>query len=125
MVNEACSDAASGPILNNNPWYPAVPDYVDLAFLTARDASCTTTLFYNDYYYGWEGNSSAKDASRGIYFSLHDVSAEGSEGGSHCIGVDGGHEGDLGERYVITSFMCTVRTHRGPSVSTGEPSNPS
>jgi len=25
--------------------------------------------------------------------------------------VDGGHEGDLGEQYVITTLMCTVYVH--------------
>eukprot|EP01083_Nonionella_stella_P096945 272534_1 len=50
VVNEA---------VNNNPtkdglyrkgvWYPTVPNYVDIAFETARKANPDTKLFYNDY----------------------------------------------------------------------------
>jgi endo-1,4-beta-xylanase len=31
------------------PWYPAVPDYIDLAFHAARSANPNALLFYNDY----------------------------------------------------------------------------
>ena len=36
-------------------------------------------------------------APQGVHLSLHDVSAEGPEGGSPCLRIDGGYEGDLGD----------------------------
>lgn len=49
VVNEAINDADWGPVLKNNTWYPDVPDYVDVAFRTAREADPKVKLFYNDY----------------------------------------------------------------------------
>ena len=31
------------------PWYPAIPNYVDLAFKYASEADPNMPLFYNDY----------------------------------------------------------------------------
>eukprot|EP00727_Mastigamoeba_balamuthi_P009329 m51a1_g5018 putative endo- -beta-xylanase (338) ;mRNA; f:285639-286837 len=47
VVNEAVNDTATR--LRNCDWYPAVPDYIDVAFRTARAADPSTKLFYNDY----------------------------------------------------------------------------
>ena len=50
VVNEAVSDSPSpGNIYKTNVWYPAIPDYVDLAFQYAKQANPDTKLFYNDY----------------------------------------------------------------------------
>ena len=51
VVNEAVSDGPAGePMLKNStPWYPAVPDYIDIAFSAARKANPNVLLFYNDY----------------------------------------------------------------------------
>jgi len=46
VVNEATNDTAW---FKPNTWYPALPDYVDVAFTTAREADNTTLLFYNDF----------------------------------------------------------------------------
>eukprot|EP00727_Mastigamoeba_balamuthi_P012935 m51a1_g8264 putative endo- -beta-xylanase (783) ;mRNA; f:22733-26343 len=48
VVNEAVADGASNS-LRNTLWYPAVPDYIDVAFKTARAADPSAKLFYNDY----------------------------------------------------------------------------
>eukprot|EP00727_Mastigamoeba_balamuthi_P012931 m51a1_g8260 putative endo- -beta-xylanase (339) ;mRNA; f:9472-10735 len=47
VVNEAVADGANG--LRHSMWYPAVPDYIDVAFRTARHADPHAKLFYNDY----------------------------------------------------------------------------
>jgi endo-1,4-beta-xylanase len=51
VVNEAVSDGPAGvPLLKRSePWYPRVPDYIDVAFRTARQANPLAQLFYNDY----------------------------------------------------------------------------
>jgi len=51
VVNEAIDDSSNGPQWKMRPsfLYQNVPDFVDLAFKTARAASSTTKLFYNDY----------------------------------------------------------------------------
>jgi len=63
VVNEAVSDKANEE-LKANVWYPDVPDYVDLAFKTARAAHPTVKLFYNDYSIasatGWSADKSNK-----------------------------------------------------------------
>lgn len=51
VVNEAVTDngGAQDP-LKNTDWYPDVPDYIDVAFTTARAAfPKNVKLFYNDY----------------------------------------------------------------------------
>ena len=58
VVNEAIEDGGA-PARNGSaglkpsfPWYPAVPDYVDIAFNAAKTAagpSGKVKLFYNDY----------------------------------------------------------------------------
>ncbi|KAL6617805.1 glycoside hydrolase superfamily [Neocallimastix sp. 'constans'] len=51
VVNEAIDDSSNGPQWKMRPsfLYQNVPDFVDLAFKTARAASPRTKLFYNDY----------------------------------------------------------------------------
>ncbi|OUM66117.1 glycoside hydrolase family 10 protein, partial [Piromyces sp. E2] len=51
VVNEAIDDSSNGPQWKMRPsfLYQNIPDFVDLAFKTARAASPTTKLFYNDY----------------------------------------------------------------------------
>jgi len=51
VVNEAISDGGSGAsMFKNTVWYPAIQNYVDLAFQTARSAAAPgVKLFYNDY----------------------------------------------------------------------------
>ncbi|ORX58584.1 hypothetical protein BCR36DRAFT_580185 [Piromyces finnis] len=51
VVNEAIDDSSNGPQWKMRPsfLYQNIPDFVDLAFKTARAASSTTKLFYNDY----------------------------------------------------------------------------
>lgn len=50
VVNEACAnDNSSGVYFKDNFWYPALPDYVDVAFSEARRADPSTLLFYNDF----------------------------------------------------------------------------
>jgi len=51
VVNEAIDDSSNGPdwIMRPSFLYQNIPDFVDLAFQTARQASPTTKLFYNDY----------------------------------------------------------------------------
>ena len=50
VVNEAISDSNTGDVLKSNTWYPAVPNYVDVAFRAARSAAGENVkLFINDY----------------------------------------------------------------------------
>ena len=50
VVNEAVSDnVAQQGLFKPNVWYPVIPDYVNIAFQTARKANPNTKLFYNDY----------------------------------------------------------------------------
>lgn len=78
VVNEAISDSATGadPALKNSTWYPDVPDFVDVAFQTAREACPTCKLFYNDYSIassqGW-----SSDKSDAVYALVSDMLARG------------------------------------------------
>lgn len=49
VVNEAIvgDDSAKDP-LRKSVWYPDIPDYIDVAFRAAREAT-SAKLFYNDY----------------------------------------------------------------------------
>jgi len=50
VVNEAVLDGPQGNnTLKHNVWYPAVPDYIDVAFQAAKAADPSIKLFYNDY----------------------------------------------------------------------------
>ncbi|ORX83944.1 putative xylanase B, partial [Anaeromyces robustus] len=51
VVNEAIDDSSNGSQWKMRPsfLYQNVPDFIDLAFKTARSVSPSTKLFYNDY----------------------------------------------------------------------------
>eukprot|EP00727_Mastigamoeba_balamuthi_P001222 m51a1_g11097 putative endo- -beta-xylanase (420) ;mRNA; r:41992-43319 len=49
VVNEAVDDSGSKLRDKENVWYPDIPDYIDVAFQTARAADPNVKLFYNDY----------------------------------------------------------------------------
>jgi len=63
VVNEAVSDSGTN-VLKPTVWYPDVPDYIDVAFTTARAANPNVKLFYNDYNIasstGWSAAKSQK-----------------------------------------------------------------
>lgn len=48
LVIEAASKN-EGKIYKNTVWYPDVPDYVDLAYLTAHEVNPNVKLFYSEY----------------------------------------------------------------------------
>lgn len=48
VVNEAVSDRAN-ETLKPSVWYPALPDFVEIAFTAAHAAAPNAKLFYNDY----------------------------------------------------------------------------
>ena len=62
VVNEAISDSGSSLLKPAVPWYPALPDYVQVAFTAAAAANAAAgskaLLCYNEY--GAEGYSSPK-----------------------------------------------------------------
>jgi len=73
VVNEAVSDSPTPTeYLKTNVWYPAVPNYVDLAFQWAREVDPSAKLFYNDY--GAEGSGSKSDA---VYNMLKSMKERG------------------------------------------------
>jgi len=73
VVNEAVSDSPSGKnILKNNVWYPALPNYIDIAFQAARAANSQVKLFYNDY--SADGLNAKSDA---IYNMVKDMKSRG------------------------------------------------
>jgi len=73
VVNEAVLDSPSSTnYLKTNVWYPAVPNYVDLAFQWARAADPHVKLFYNDY--GAEGSGAKSDA---VYNMLKSMKQRG------------------------------------------------
>ena len=51
VVNEALDGSRKDgwKLKPNEPWYPAVPDYVEQAFKIAAYADPDVLLFYNDY----------------------------------------------------------------------------
>jgi endo-1,4-beta-xylanase len=61
VVNEAVTDDSSATNIYKTapPWYPAIPNYVNLTFQYARAASASAKLFYNDY--GGEGAGTKSD----------------------------------------------------------------
>jgi len=65
VVNEAISDNPSpNNVFKNNLWYPALPNYIDVAFMAARNANANVKLFYNDY--NGEGLGPKSDAIFGL-----------------------------------------------------------
>jgi len=60
VVNEAVSDSGASTLKPATPWYPALPDYVERAFVAANaaDAAKASLLCYNEY--GAEGYTSPK-----------------------------------------------------------------
>jgi len=94
VVNEAIADNPnpSAPF-KTNVWYPAVPNYIDIAFQAARNADPTVKLFYNDY--GGEGGGSKSDA---IYSLVKGMKSRG-------IPIDG-----VGlQMHVATSYWPTYQ----------------
>jgi endo-1,4-beta-xylanase len=65
VVNEAIRDSLSVPdnwknCLRTSPWFEALgPDYIEIAFRTARAADPDITLYYNDYNMDSTGKSTA------------------------------------------------------------------
>jgi len=51
VVNEAVADSGND-VFKPTVWYPDVPDFVDVAFQTAKAANPSVKLFYNDYNIG-------------------------------------------------------------------------
>jgi endo-1,4-beta-xylanase len=74
VVNEAVSDSPknSTVYLKDSVWYPAVPNFVDLAFQWAHAADPNVKLFYNDY--GAEGSGAKSDA---VYNMLKSMKQRG------------------------------------------------
>jgi len=94
VVNEAIADNPnpSSPF-KTNVWYPAVPNYIDIAFQAARNADPTVKLFYNDY--GGEGGGAKSDA---IYSLVKGMKSRG-------IPIDG-----VGlQMHVATSYWPTYQ----------------
>jgi endo-1,4-beta-xylanase len=63
VVNEAIGwdkETKTNGLKSALPWYPTIPNYVDLAFQYAREADPEALLFYNDY--SVVGNQSREDA---------------------------------------------------------------
>lgn len=69
VVNEAILDnPANGNVYKQNVWYPAVPNYIDLAFQWANQADPNVKLFYNDY--SAEGSGAKPDAVYNLVRSM-------------------------------------------------------
>lgn len=84
VVNEAVSDSGSGPLIKNSvPWYPALPTYVEIAFLAAQkdDPSSSALHCYNDY--GAEGASSGK--AKRVIELIQQIRAAGAT--VDCVGL--------------------------------------
>ena len=84
VVNEAISDGgANAPLLKQAvPWYPALPDYVEVAFKAAAAANAGRALLcYNEY--GAEGWSSAK--AKRVVTLVKSLQAAGAP--VNCVGL--------------------------------------
>jgi len=73
VVNEAITDDDSAPDpLKTNVWYPALPNYIDVAFNATRRADPLVKLFYNDY-----GGEGLNPKSQRIYDYVKGLKARG------------------------------------------------
>ena len=80
MVNEACvsneqylaSQKTSG-YYKNNFWFPALPNYVDIAFKAARKANPKTLLMYNDFGQNQNASSSSGGKAEVVFDMVKDM----------------------------------------------------
>ena len=70
VVNEAIDTKSDRPDgLRQSPWFDLIgPDYIDIAFRSARQADSTALLTYNDY--GIETDTSDQTKKRGLVLEL-------------------------------------------------------
>ncbi|HEX4154512.1 MAG TPA: endo-1,4-beta-xylanase [Acidobacteriaceae bacterium] len=69
VVNEAIQISDNQPNgMRNSPWYKALPNYIDIAFRTARRADPNALLTYNDY--GIEAEDPQSAAKRAAVLAL-------------------------------------------------------
>jgi len=119
VVNEAVSDSATPTnYLKNTLWYPAVPNYIDLAFQWASQGDPNAKLFYNDY--SAEGMNAKSDAVYNMVKSMKTRGIPIHGVGLQChFGVSGSPSvsdiakniqrlGDLGLEVHLTEFDYTL-----------------
>ena len=116
-------------LFNEGIWYPDVPNYVDIAFETARGANPNTKLFYNDYdIYSMKGPTANKanavyNMTRSMIERGIPIDGVGFQGHMHIDGeypldYDGIYENfkrfaDLGLEIHVTeaSIACGTKTN--------------
>ena len=123
VVNEAITEEGG---MKEHAWYPSLPDYIELAHRTAREACPEAKLFYNDYNIassrGW-----SKTKSDAVYALAQDLQSKGLIDGvglqAHLSldyengnSVDGIREnmariGALGLEVQITEIDIACRTY--------------
>eukprot|EP01083_Nonionella_stella_P084192 233007_1 len=73
VVNEAVnSEPSKDGLYNTGVWYPAIPNYVEIAFQTARKVDLDTKLFYNDELI-FSDALQFKDKSDAVYNMIKDM----------------------------------------------------
>jgi len=77
IVNEAIDDRSTGEgwMMRNSFLYREVPDFVDVAFKTAREADPDLKLYYNDY--NNEGSPSNQGKTQSVYNFVKDMVERG------------------------------------------------